>query len=1234
MKKLLGVVTAIITLCLTWGLLASTAFAASVPMLLTIDSPANGKVISGTSNVSGWALNASGLKTVVVQKTDGTTLAPASSTFSARPDVAAAFPNYTGALNSGFSISINTTSLPNGPQTINVVATGSDGQTITKSVQVTVDNAPKLCVDTPVRGSSIKNSMSVSGWSVNISGLKSISVQKVDGTSLGVQTSFTARPDIAAAFPAFPGSGQSGYNLNVDTTALPNGVQTLRVVALGTDNTKCAVDVLVTVNNLPMLLNVDGPVNGASLSGTSVISGWGLNIKGLKSVSVKMEDGSSPVPDLTTFVQRDDVTQALPGYPGNSGFSFTLDTTKLSNQTHTISVTAQGMNGEVLTKNISVKVNNAPMICVDSPGKGSNVKGLLPVTGWAINISGLKSVAIQSQVGTVLGQLNAFSPRSDIANIFPAYPGSGQSGFSFNIDTKNLPNGSQTLKLISTGTDNSQAIVNLTININNPPALLSIDTLSAGATIRGSVNIAGWSLNISGLSNATLQVDHSDPVATATGFGQRPDVTAALPGYPTNNAYLLTLDTTKYSNGRHIITVTVQGNNGETVSRDVQVQIDNSAKLCVDAPAMGSTLKGTSMVSGWALNIAGIQSVEIQKADGTALARQTANFLPRQDVAAAFPGYPGGGQSGYSLSLDSTLLPNGQQTLKVVATSITGQTTVQAIPITVSNLPMRMVVDSPGSGITVKGQIQISGWALNASGLDRFIISTDSNRILRKDDTSPIAPITTFTSRPDVIAAIPGYPDGDLHGLSYTLDTTQLPNGPQNLIITAVGKNGETLSRSIAITVNNKQMLMVVDTPANMGTVQGNVTISGWGLNISGLKNVRIQRANGSLVDPVGLTQFTSRSDLKAALPNYLDSNYANSGFSLQLDTTKLPNGPQTIKVAVTGVNLETLTWNVTLNVNNAPMIMYLDTPGNGTVIKAGGTLKIAGWALNISGLQRVEVRRADGSLIATASITARPDLDAVFPGYPDSLHAGFSIDLDTRLLSFGAQTLTIRAVGNNTEQYNWNLPVTIAKLTVVLDPGHGGIDPGACANGIEEEDINLAVALQVRNILNSYGINVVMTRTTDATVALLDRATISNNSVGDIFVSLHSNSASGAPSVNYVMAGYFDINNGDAKTDTTYDPVAVQNWQQSRQLAGAVIQALSSAVGLPLLSPTPAYALPGTESHGWVVLDQNRLPSTLVEMGFVTNTNTAAAMATATWQNTAAAGIAKGIANYFNLKV
>jgi N-acetylmuramoyl-L-alanine amidase len=70
------------------------------------------------------------------------------------------------------------------------------------------------------------------------------------------------------------------------------------------------------------------------------------------------------------------------------------------------------------------------------------------------------------------------------------------------------------------------------------------------------------------------------------------------------------------------------------------------------------------------------------------------------------------------------------------------------------------------------------------------------------------------------------------------------------------------------------------------------------------------------------------------------------------------------------------------------------------------------------------------------------------------------------------------------------------------------------------------------------------------------------------------------------------------------------------------------------LLSPTPAYALPGTESHGWVVLDQNRLPSTLVEMGFVTNTNTAAAMATATWQNTAAAGIAKGIANYFNLKV
>ena len=68
-----------------------------------------------------------------------------------------------------------------------------------------------------------------------------------------------------------------------------------------------------------------------------------------------------------------------------------------------------------------------------------------------------------------------------------------------------------------------------------------------------------------------------------------------------------------------------------------------------------------------------------------------------------------------------------------------------------------------------------------------------------------------------------------------------------------------------------------------------------------------------------------------------------------------------------------------------------------------------------------------------------------------------------------------------------------ISNFTVVIDAGHGGDDPGAMSDGYRECDVNLAIALRVRDILQSAGVSVLMTRTDDTYVSLAERADFAN---------------------------------------------------------------------------------------------------------------------------------------------
>ena len=90
-------------------------------------------------------------------------------------------------------------------------------------------------------------------------------------------------------------------------------------------------------------------------------------------------------------------------------------------------------------------------------------------------------------------------------------------------------------------------------------------------------------------------------------------------------------------------------------------------------------------------------------------------------------------------------------------------------------------------------------------------------------------------------------------------------------------------------------------------------------------------------------------------------------------------------------------------------------------------------------------------------------------------------------------------------------LPMMAAtSYTVVLDPGHGGKDPGAVGKFSQEKDLNLSLALQVGKLLTKQypDVKVVYTRSTDVFIPLQQRADIANKANADLFISIHTNSA------------------------------------------------------------------------------------------------------------------------------
>ncbi|STY43345.1 N-acetylmuramoyl-L-alanine amidase LytC precursor [Listeria grayi] len=173
----------------------------------------------------------------------------------------------------------------------------------------------------------------------------------------------------------------------------------------------------------------------------------------------------------------------------------------------------------------------------------------------------------------------------------------------------------------------------------------------------------------------------------------------------------------------------------------------------------------------------------------------------------------------------------------------------------------------------------------------------------------------------------------------------------------------------------------------------------------------------------------------------------------------------------------------------------------------------------------------------------------------------------------------------------------------IVLDPGHGGNDPGTRgSDGIKEKNMTLKMANVVADKLRSSGAKVILTRSTDEYISLKSRADQSYEDKADAFISLH-----------------FDSNEEDDASVSGQTTYYYHN--RDKELAFSVNQALGKEL------PTPNR---GTRVGDFYVLRENTQPSILLELGYLSSQKDEQNITSPGYRTQVANAVYDGLSNYF----
>jgi uncharacterized repeat protein (TIGR03803 family) len=666
------------------------------------------------------------------------------------------------------------------------------------------------------------------------------------------------------------------------------------------------------------------------------------------------------------------------------------------------SLTSQGRS-IVFRITVVVPVPSAPFGSFDTPANAVTASGEVPVTGWAVDDSGVSGVDIyrspawgeptQSNGLVFLGTATQVAgARPDVVVAYGLYPGVESAGWGYMLLSNMLPsqgNGTFTLYAYIRAVDGATVLLgSKTIVLNNATAAKpfgTIDTPAQGQTVSGTVINFGWALTPQPgtipKDGSTISVYVDDVLRGHPTYDNfRSDIAALFPGYANSNGAVghFPLDTTTLADGLHTISWAVVDDAGHAAGLGSRYfTVANAVALPGMSPAIGTaasrpavadpgcTYKLSVTQASFAA-IGGNGNVSVETAPGCNwTVDSSSDFVTITGGATG----SGNGVVTYTVAQNQALIPRFPAPARSATLSIAGQPFVvdQAASVVCVYNPNTSASQVSASGGA--GQIGIVAGVTNSascmwsatSHADWLVLTSSTSGHDGGWLTFVVAPYGGAVGRAGTITVA---------GSTYTV--TQLPPTP----LPAFG---------------------VVETPLDGAQgVSGSIAVTGWAVDDVGIAAVRILRdpvpGEGTTLIPVGSATSVegARPDIAAAYSGYPNSTRAGWGYLML--TNMLPNlGTGAFKLyayaddvdghsTLLGIRVITCTNSTALTPFGA-----IDTPEQGQSVS--GTVTNFGWVLS-PGAGRADPPNGgtvtvfiDGAPVgAPSGWTSRNDLSTLFP--------------------------------------------------------------------------------------------------------------------------------------------------------------------------------------------------------------------------------------------------------------
>lgn len=615
--------------------------------LMWIDSPVHNSTIVRDIDITGWALNESGISKINVY-VDSSYTGQARYGIE-RPDVNTIYPGYPAGDKSGYSFSLKISTIPSGAHTITVEAVGNNSTSQKMTWPITIQKTPIIAPASALQVQAEawarnKNAtatfigLAEKYWKLaaqrgNIDPAVAYAqaaketgfgrfggvIDETYNNPCGLKTTQGGDDKDPAAHMRFKDwdegivahldhlalyAGAEGYP-RTDTTdprhfAFIKGkgysVESLGgawapSITYGEEIIRMVKEMKASSLPKPGKMWIETPNTYLSSSKNFTVSGWALNWSGVKEVLVKIDNQSFG--KAVVAQNRGDVNSIYEGYPTGSSFLFEVDINKAPQGEHKLTVEVIGQDGSKTEQTINIYIDKPiPRMWIETPT--SNVKlnqssGITPVYGWALNHSGVREANIlidgEKRANAVI-QTN----RSDVNTIYPGYPAA--VSLLYYLDINNVPSGSHVVTVQVVGNDGSKTTQNINVSVDKPDPRMWIESPEKDAIVKSKTSVSGWVLSNSIINSIDVLVDG---VKNGQGSvtGSRADVNAVIKGYPTAKGFTVTADLTSDKQGPHDITVEIKFSDGTKVSQNISIvksivyAIDISHNVVNDTGATG-----------------------------------------------------------------------------------------------------------------------------------------------------------------------------------------------------------------------------------------------------------------------------------------------------------------------------------------------------------------------------------------------------------------------------------------------------------------------------------------------------------------------------------------------------------------------------------------------------------------------------------------------------------------------